>query len=47
MNEDGYGNTVNLYRAVGELAGITSLVDTFYANMGGRESLFVPYAQKT
>lgn len=31
MNE--YGNAMNLYRAAGELAGITSLVDAFYANM--------------
>ena len=33
MNE--YGNGVNLYRAAGELAGITSLVDAFYANVNG------------
>jgi len=33
MNEYGDGNGVNLYRAAGELAGITSLVDAFYANM--------------
>ena len=31
MNE--YGNDMNPYRAAGELAGITSLVDAFYANM--------------
>lgn len=30
---NGYGNGVNLYRAAGELAGITSLVDAFYSNM--------------
>ena len=29
----GYGNGANLYRAAGELAGITSLVDAFYSNM--------------
>ena len=33
MNEYGDGNGMNLYRAAGELAGITSLVDAFYANM--------------
>ena len=33
MNESGYGNGVNLYRAAGELAGVTSLVDAFYSNM--------------
>jgi len=33
MNEYGYGNGANLYRAAGELAGITSLVDVFYSNM--------------
>ena len=33
MNEYGDGNGVNLYRAAGELAGITSLVDAFYAHM--------------
>ena len=33
MNEYGDGNSVNSYRAAGELAGITSLVDAFYANM--------------
>jgi hemoglobin len=31
MNE--YGNDMNPYRAAGELAGITSLVDVFYSNM--------------
>lgn len=31
MNEDGPG--MDLYRAAGELAGLTSLVDAFYANM--------------
>ena len=31
MNED--GKDMNPYRAAGELAGITSLVDAFYANM--------------
>jgi hypothetical protein len=31
MNE--YGNDMNPYCAAGELAGITSLVDAFYANM--------------
>ena len=31
MNE--YGNGMNAYQAAGELAGITSLVDAFYANM--------------
>ncbi len=31
MNED--GNDMNPYRAAGELAGLTSLVDAFYANM--------------
>ena len=31
MNEDGTGMTP--YRAAGELAGITSLVDAFYSNM--------------
>ena len=30
---NGYGNDLDPYRAVGELAGITSLVDAFYANM--------------
>jgi hemoglobin len=30
---NGYGNDMDLYRAGGELAGITSLVDAFYANM--------------
>ena len=33
MNEYGDGNGVNSYRAAGELAGITRLVDAFYANM--------------
>jgi len=33
MNEFGYGTGVNLYRAAGELAGVTSLVDAFYSNM--------------
>ena len=33
MNEDGNGNTVDSYRAAGELSGITSLVDAFYSNM--------------
>ena len=33
MNEDGYGNGMNSYRAAGELAWITSLVDAFYSNM--------------
>ena len=33
MNEYGYSKGMNLYRAAGELAGITSLVDTFYSNM--------------
>ena len=33
MNEYGYSNGMNLYRAAGELAGITSLVDAFYLNM--------------
>ena len=32
MNEDGTG--MDLYRAAGELAGLTSLVDAFYASMG-------------
>ena len=27
------GNDMDLYRAAGELAGITSLVDAFYTNM--------------
>ena len=31
MNED--GKDMNPYRAAGELAGITSLFDAFYANM--------------
>jgi hemoglobin len=31
MNEHGTG--MDPYRAAGELAGITSLVDAFYANM--------------
>ena len=31
MNE--YANDMNPYRAAGELAGITSLVDAFYSNM--------------
>jgi hemoglobin len=31
MNE--YGNDMNPYRAAGELAGITNLVDAFYSNM--------------
>ena len=31
MNEDGDG--MDAYRAAGELAGITSLVDAFYSNM--------------
>jgi len=35
MNEYGYGNDMNAYRAAGELAGITSLVDAFYSNMDG------------
>jgi hemoglobin len=30
---NGYGNDMDPYRAAGELAGITSLVDAFYANM--------------
>ena len=30
---NGYGNDMDLYRAAGELAGITSLVDAFYSNM--------------
>jgi len=34
INEYGYGIGMNSYRAAGELAGITSLVDAFYANMG-------------
>ena len=33
MNEYGYGNGMNSYRAAGELAGITSLVYAFYSNM--------------
>ena len=33
MNEYGYGNGTNAYRAAGELAGITRLVDDFYSNM--------------
>lgn len=33
MNEYEYGNGMNSYRAAGELAGITSLVDAFYSNM--------------
>jgi len=33
MDMNGCGNGVNLYRAAGELAGITSLVDAFYSNM--------------
>ena len=33
MNEDGTG--MDLYRAAGELAGLTSLVDAFYTNMDG------------
>lgn len=31
MNAD--GNDMNSYRAAGELAGITSLIDAFYSNM--------------
>lgn len=31
MNE--YGNAMNPYRGAGELAGLTRLVDAFYANM--------------
>jgi hemoglobin len=31
MNE--YGNDMNPYRAAGELAGITNLVEAFYSNM--------------
>jgi len=30
---NGNGNDMDLYRAAGELAGITSLVDAFYSNM--------------
>ena len=30
---DEYGNGMDFYRAAGELAGITSLVDAFYSNM--------------
>ena len=30
---NGYDNGMNAYQAAGELAGITSLVDAFYANM--------------
>jgi hemoglobin len=30
---NGYGNDMDPYRAAGELKGITSLVDAFYANM--------------
>jgi hemoglobin len=30
---NGYGSDMDLYRAAGELAGLTSLVDAFYANM--------------
>jgi hemoglobin len=30
-----YVNDMNPYRAAGELAGITSLVDAFYSNMDG------------
>jgi hemoglobin len=30
---NGYGNDMSPYRAAVELAGITSLVDTFYSNM--------------
>jgi hemoglobin len=30
---DEYGTGMNLYRAAGELAGVTSLVDAFYSNM--------------
>jgi hemoglobin len=30
---NGKGNDMDLYRAAGELAGLTSLVDAFYANM--------------
>ena len=30
---NGYGNDMDPYRAAGELAGLTSLVDAFYANM--------------
>ena len=30
---NGNGNDMDLYRAAGELAGLTSLVDAFYANM--------------
>ncbi len=30
---NGYGNSVDLYHAAGELAGITRLVDDFYSNM--------------
>lgn len=33
MNAYGYGNGADLYRAAGELAGVTSLVDAFYSNM--------------
>ena len=29
----GDGNDMDLYRATGELAGLTSLVDAFYSNM--------------
>jgi hemoglobin len=35
LQMNGYGNGMNLYRAAGELAGITSLVDAFYSNMDG------------
>jgi hemoglobin len=30
---NGYDNDISPYRAAGELAGITSLVDAFYSNM--------------
>ena len=30
---NGYGNDMSPYRAAGELAGITRLVDDFYSNM--------------
>ena len=33
MQMNGYGDGMNSYRAAGELAGITSLVDAFYSNM--------------
>ena len=33
INDYGYSNGMNSYRAAGELAGIASFVDAFYSNM--------------